>query len=243
MPRTNLAAAVRNWWSDQRQFSGIIVTATRLLIIGFEFLRDSLPDRRRQRFGDFDYDWEYRVDTTSANVTWQSRLIGLLSSPYQPVDPELFREMMASAAIHFSDFVFLDIGSGKGRALLLASEYPFQRVIGIELLPELNAIAQQNIARFAGRNPQCARIESFCCDAAEFALPEIPLLLFFNNPLRESTLLRVLNSLQSSLRTAPRHIVVLYANPTFERAIMDSGIFRKTIETHQYAVFENDFDR
>lgn len=240
-PRISLAAVVRSWWRDQRQSVGVFIAATRLATIGFEFVRDSLPARRRQRFGDIDYDWEYRVDTTSANVTWQSRLIGLLNSPYQPIEADLFRQMMASTAINFSDFVFLDIGSGKGRALLLASEYPFQQVIGIELLPELNAIAQQNIASFAGRNPLSTRVESVCCDAAEFALPQVPLLVFFNNPLRESTLTRVIRNLEDSLRNTPRPIVVLYANPTFERVIMNSGVFRKTTETHQYAIFQNDF--
>ena len=114
-----------------------------------EFLRDSLPDRKRERFGDADYDWDYRVDTTSANVGWRARLIGFFNSAYQPIEAEIFREMMNRLAIDFSRLTFIDIGSGKGRALLLASEYPFRRIIGIELLPDLNRIAQENIRAYS----------------------------------------------------------------------------------------------
>jgi SAM-dependent methyltransferase len=241
--RSSLAAAVRNWWRDQRQSAGIIATARRLTTIGFQFLRDSLPDRRRQRFGDIDYDWEHRVDTTSANVSWQSRLVGLLSSPYQPIDPDLFRETMKNANVDPSHFTFIDIGSGKGRALLLAAEYPFQRVIGIELLPELDEVARANIAKFSRRNPECGPIESICCDATEFVLPEVPSLIFLNNPLPHAELSRLVRKLESSVQTAPRDILLLYANPILERVLKHSNIFRKSVSTHQYAIFRNDISR
>ena len=41
--------------------------------------------------------------------------------------------------------VFLDVGAGKGRAMLVASEYPFLRVEGVELNPKLADIARRNI--------------------------------------------------------------------------------------------------
>lgn len=211
------------------------------MAIGFEFLRDSLPDRRRQRFGDVEYDWEYRVDTTSANVTWRSRLIGLLNSPYQPVEADLFREMMAKAEIDYTQFTFIDIGSGKGRALLLASEYPFQRVIGIEFLPELNAIAEQNIRKFSQRNPGCGVIELICCDATEYKWPKAPLLVFLNNPLPEEGLRKLILELEYSVRDAPRPVFVLYANPVLERIVSGNQVFEKLTGTQQYAIFRNDW--
>ena len=42
--------------------------------------------------------------------------------------------------------VFLDVGAGKGRAMLLASQFPFLRVEGIELNPDLARIATANIS-------------------------------------------------------------------------------------------------
>ena len=122
----------------------------------WEFARESTPSRRRQRYGDVDYDWDFRVDTTSATVGWRDRLLGHFHSPYQPTEPTLFREMIESLMqvtpkINLSEFTFIDIGSGKGRALLMASQYPFQRILGIELLPELHRVAKEEYQQIQKR--------------------------------------------------------------------------------------------
>ena len=88
---------------------GFFASLRKLLFVAFEFLRDSLPDRRRARFGDTDYDWEHRVDTTSANVRWRARLLGLLNSAYQPIEPALFRQIMDSLDVDFRKFTFSNV--------------------------------------------------------------------------------------------------------------------------------------
>ena len=52
-----------------------------LLRVLAEFVRDSTPERLRQRYGDADYDWDHRVNTTSAAVGWRDRLLGVFHSP------------------------------------------------------------------------------------------------------------------------------------------------------------------
>jgi len=131
------------------------------------FLRDSTPARRRQRYGDIQFDFDHNVNTTGAAVGWRTRLRGLLGgSLYQPTDEALFREMMSALPIAYERFTFIDIGSGKGRALLMAAEYPFRRIVGVELLPELHAIARENIAKCADR-----RVELLCTDARDYEFP------------------------------------------------------------------------
>ncbi len=61
----------------------------------WDFLRDSTPERRRQRYGDVEFDWDFRVNTTSGTVGWRDRLLGVFHSPYQPTEPAVFHEMMA----------------------------------------------------------------------------------------------------------------------------------------------------
>lgn len=234
----NLISALREWWRDGRQTAGVLSRTSRLLAIVYQFLRDSMPDRRRQRFGDIDYDWEFRVDTTSANVGWRSRLIGLFNSAYQPIEPALFREIIGSLAVDFSEFTFVDIGSGKGRALLLAAEYPFKRILGIELLPELHAIAQQNIAKFMSERPGNAAIESVCGDATEFPLPDGPLVILLNNPLPERALRGFIAKVEASIKVAARPVFLIYANPVFESVLEESALLRKRAGTHQYSAFE-----
>src|SRR5947208_10434053 len=127
--------AVRYWWSRERQSSGRVRALWKLGSVFLEFTRESTPERRRRRYGDAEYDWEQRVNTTSGGVGARSRLLGLLHSEYQPIEPELFREIMARMEIDFDRFTFVDIGSGKGRALLLAAERPFRRIIEVGFCP------------------------------------------------------------------------------------------------------------
>lgn len=234
----SLTSAIRGWWRERRQQTNLLPTLTQFLTLFWEFARESLPNRRRQRYGDAEYDWEKRVDTTSATVNWHTRLLGLFNSPYQPIPPEQFREMMATLSIEFGQFTFIDIGSGKGRALLLASEYGFRRIIGIELLPELDRIAQENIRRLQERAVMAiAKIELICGDATEFPFPAEPCVIFLFNPLREDALLRVLARIEAPLRDTPRQLYVLYANPTSPETFGRSQLLNKICETRQYSVY------
>ena len=144
-----IVPTIQRWWKENSSRDGFFSTLKRLVSTLWEFARESTPSRRRQRYGDVEYDWDFRVDTTSATVGWRDRLLGHFHSPYQPTEPALFREMLdsllASAKFGFREFTFIDIGSGKGRALLMASDYPFRRILGIELLPELQPLRRRTI--------------------------------------------------------------------------------------------------
>ena len=242
--KLSLIPAFANWWRQQRKQTSTLAAFHRLLIILHEFLRDSLPARRRQRYGDIDFDWEHRVDTTGATITRRTRLLGLLSSPYQPIPPEQFREMMSALLDHlgpatdFSQFAFIDIGSGKGRALLLASEYGFRRIIGIELLPELDRVARENARAFPHRGTH-SEIELHCGDATTFDFPAEPAVIFLFNPLPEVALRTVLGNLERSLRQNPRPVYVAYANPIFERTITSNPFLVGMGGTHQYLLFRS----
>jgi len=183
-----------------------------------------------------EYDWEHRVNTTSGTVRWRERLLGVFHSPYQPTDEALFKEMMASLPIDFSEFTFVDLGSGKGRTLLMASEYPFRRIVGVEILPELHRAAEENIASYQSTTQQCTQVESVCADASEFDLPEGPLVLYLFNPLPEAGLKRMLENLEESLLRHPRTVYVLYQNPLLERVLEGSSLLKGRGGTHQYSI-------
>ena len=201
------------------------------------FLRDSTPSRRRSRYGDVDYDWEHRVDTTGATVGWRDRLLGVFHSPYQPTDPALFAEMMESLRFGLSGFTFIDVGSGKGRTLLMAAEYPFRRVVGVELLPSLHRVAVENLKKLAAEGKTAGQVEAVCGDAAEFEFPEEPVVLYLFNPLPEGALRRMVAKLDESLDRRPRPFWVLYANPLLEAVVADSRHLKRVSGTGQYAVY------
>jgi len=165
------------------------------------------------------------------------RLLGLLHSPYQPIDPALFHEMLAALEVDLRQCTFIDVGSGKGRALLLAMEYPFRKILGVELLPELNQIAQENICKLSGPGRGHEVVEAICTDATEFSFPPDPLVVLLFNPLPETGLRKLMRNLERSLRENPRSVHVIYANPVFEEIVGNTPLLTKVAETHQFAIF------
>jgi hypothetical protein len=186
-----------------------------------------------------DFDWDYRVNTTSATLTWHDRLLGVLNSSYQPTEELLFREMLDSLNIDFRDFTFIDLGSGKGRTLLMASSYPFRCILGIELLLGLHQVAQQNIANYRSDSQLCHELRSICIDAREFVFPVESMVLYLFNPLPAQGLDDVLDNLETSLLTNPRRIHLIYHNPEHEQLLTQRAFLRKTGGTHQYSLFSN----
>lgn len=247
IPEPTLAAAIRDWWQRESSREGKFRAAKSFLAILWEFLRDSTPARRRSRYGDMDFDWERRVDTTGATVRTRDRLLGMFHSPYQPTEPALFHEMMDAlardASFNFSDFTFIDVGSGKGRALLLAADYPFKEIIGIELLPELHRIAEENISRYKSESQKCSRLLSILGDATQYAFTQGAILLYLFNPLPENGLRALLTRLQQNLtlnseKSTPA-LRISYHNPLLANVLDEFPFLQKIAHTHQYVIYSN----
>jgi SAM-dependent methyltransferase len=242
-PQISLSRSARRWWNEVAEREGRLKAARQLVTALWEFVRDSTPERRRQRYGDADYDWEHRVNTTSAAIGWRDRLLGVFHSPYQPTESALFHEVIDALRqqIHsdFRDFLFVDLGSGKGRTLLMASDYPFRRIVGVELLPALHQAAQENLSKYRSESQKCFALESVCADATEFPFPAEPTVLYLFNPFPEAGLRRMIAHLERSLREHPRAVYVLYHNPLLEEVLGASAVLKKIAGTHQYAIYES----
>ena len=234
--------SAHRWWAAASSYEGRFRATGRLFAALWEFLRDSTPSRLRTRYGDADYDWDYRVNTTSGGVAWRDRLLGVFHSAYQPTDPAAFREMLATLVEHthlnFPDFTFLDLGSGKGRTLLMASDYPFRRILGVELLPGLDQIARENLRHYKKESQRCFAVETICADAATFPLPNEPLVVYLFNPFGEFLLRHVVANLEQTLRANPRPLYVLYHNPLLEHVLAESACLHKIAGANQYSVWK-----
>jgi SAM-dependent methyltransferase len=237
---TSLFGAAWRWWHDIAARDGRVAAARQLLSALWEFIRDSTPERKRQRYGDADYDWDHHVNTTSAAVGWRDRLLGIFHSAYQPSEPAVFHEMLDAlqqVGLDFRDFTFIDLGSGKGRTLLMASDYSFRRIVGVELLPALHRIAQENLSKYRREGQKCFALEAVCADAREFVFPAEPSVLYLFNPLPEAGLRQVMANLEESLRLNPRAVYVLYHNPLLEHVLSRSAAFTKVGGTQQYSIY------
>jgi predicted RNA methylase len=237
----SLARVIARWLRDSLRARGLSGTMHYLREQFVECFKDSLPERRRSRFGDIDYDCDHAVDTTWARLPISVRLREVFSERlYQPTVETEFAEIMQQlAAVDFERFTFIDMGSGKGRVLLMAAMYPFARVIGVEVQPQLHAIANRNIMAFSDPGRQSPLIESICADAREFEFPPGNLVVYLFNPFPDYVLREVLAKLVASARREPRQIYVLY-NAPFERQefehIPDMRSFHRTAQYELYRV-------
>ena len=143
---------------------------------------------------------------------------------YQPTPQRLLEKTLAALDIDHRQFTFIDFGSGKGRALLIASRLPFNRIIGIEFSPELHEIAVRNVAKYPVSARKCARIEPICADATLFSLPDEPSIFYFFNPFGPSVLAPVLDNIVRSLERHPRRSLFIYVNPRHPEVFAAAGI-------------------
>ena len=150
-------SASKQYWHDLCTREGPLAATTGLLKALWSFVRNSTPERQRRMYGDFDFDWEHRVNTMSGGVGWRERLLGALYSLYQPTEPAVFHEMLDAlqnlAKLDYAEFIFVDLGSGKGRTLMMASDYPFLRIIGVKLLPR-SIRSRGKTLHFTRANPE-----------------------------------------------------------------------------------------
>jgi hypothetical protein len=229
----------RHWREGVRYF-GLLRYLRELLSATWLALLELLPSRRKARFGDLDFDWEHSVNTTRSNVRFQTQLItGVTGRAYFATEPWLFEQIMQALPIDFSIFTFVDLGAGKGRALLMAADYPFQRIVGVEFMPDLCQATQENIAGYSSDRQKCQQIEVRCMDARDFQFPTGPLVVYLFNPFSEPTFATVLENLRNSVEQAPRPVYIAYRFTEFEGLLAESGWLEKIAGKEQWAVYEN----
>lgn len=149
---------------------------------------------------------------------------------YWPVREKGFREMMAAVDEPLESLTFIDVGSGKGRGLLLAAEMGrFRRILGIEFSPGLCAVAEANVALFRRARPDATAPEVLCQDAMAYAFPPEPLCLFLFDPFGPAVLEPMVRNLVASLRQHPRPCRVAYYLP-MHRAVFESAGFTVVAE-------------
>lgn len=174
--------------------------------------------------------WTYLSDLDIPSPNW------IDGNDYAAIEPERFKSVLASFDIAFEGFTFIDFGSGKGRALLLASEFPFKRILGLEFSPELHRTAEENIRRYRSATQKCRDIQSLNVDFADCALPPEASVLFFFHPCRTRVLSEVVAEIGRSLLSHPRPLYIAYVAPTREQEqlFVSAGFFEKIFDNTEF---------
>lgn len=145
---------------------------------------------------------------------------------YEAIPERILRDILDGLNIDYSQFTFIDFGSGKGRALLIASDYPFRKIIGVEFAPALHQIANSNIAHYKSPTQKCRNIESICVDATSYELPDENIVAFLYTPFKPPVLSVVVNRLMTSVREFPRELVIAFygSEPNSLRILHETGL-------------------
>lgn len=128
------------------------------------------------------------------------------------------------------EFTFIDLGAGMGRAVLLASEYPFREAVGVELHPTLARIARKNAAAWRAAGRGLAPMRIVCGDAVEFRFPDGPCVAFLFNPFGAPVLRRLLSKLAKSFAGRAGELDVLYINNEHESVLKAQAGFRRMFQ-------------
>lgn len=161
------------------------------------------------------FDWRNGTDTlkrvslSHLNIPFASKDHG---AKHDPSPVFVLRKIFRQIGIQSSD-VFVDFGSGKGRSLLVAAEFPFRRLVGVEFSEDLCQIARENVRRYESRHPGMPPTEIRHADASHVLVEADWTLLYFFNPFDAQVMRLVLSNVERSYRAHPRRIRLLYCYP------------------------------
>jgi hypothetical protein len=196
---------------------------------------------------DASYDRTFGVKTSGLIARKHLDLEGVIkthAADYSATSPYEFKHAMSRLPINPEHYRFVDYGSGKGRVLLLAAEYPFINVRGIEASKSLHRIACSNIATYPADLVACRDVKSICGDAADYIPDPGPLVIFMFNPFDQVILDKVLQtiSVRSAGKAEPSYLI--YKNPEHHMTVMHSGCFAhmETLLGGDVAIYKTNFD-
>jgi predicted RNA methylase len=177
------------------------------------------------------FDWKYQIDTK----TWVSHEdliaendLAKYSGHYQPNCALLVKKVLKRLQPPKHQ-TFVDLGSGKGRIMILAAEYGFQKVKGVELSTNLSAITESNVKSYKTKTGNVADISVFNKDATSFEFEATDSVLFMYNPFNGVIFEKVINNIKLSLERHPRQLTIIYMLPT-EKEIIESTLEFSSIQ-------------
>lgn len=117
---------------------------------------------------------------------------------------------------------FIDIGSGKGRALFCAEYAGFNNLIGVELDKDLVDLANENTKLYLKKRKE-SHFKFICENALTFTIPENTSVFYFFNPFSEKIMEQVKNNISSYQQKTGAEVYVIYVNPKFKNVWLNAG--------------------
>jgi SAM-dependent methyltransferase len=181
-----------------------------------------VPQRLFRRVPTTDFDIRNGTQTEARVPLWKLRVpfaSARFGAEYRSPSEERIQDALSGIP---HDVTFVDLGSGKGRALIVAARLGFKRVIGVEFAPALADISTSNL-RITG-----ARAEVIVGDAGEWLPPTGPLCLYLYSPFS----IEVMRKVTDKIKNRRDETWVAYLNPTSATgcANLFDGILKRVAE-------------
>jgi SAM-dependent methyltransferase len=167
------------------------------------------------------FDRSYGISTNGFLPRWLLRsgtAADAHTTVYAGCQPSCLRQAL-SVVPRLESRAFVDLGCGKGRALVVASEFPFRRILGVELTPALAPIVRRNAAIVRRRYPKRTAIDVVEGDATEVQLPEGDLVIFLYNSFGQELVARLAARIEEAVEAGGREVFFVYENPACREVI------------------------
>lgn len=193
------------------------------------------------------FDKQFGVDTGGlipGRELYSGHRNDVFNTAYYGMAPSRFRRLMeywiadeSHAAIE--DYSFVDLGCGKGRAVMMASQYSFREVVGVELHAALARIAEANVAVWTAAGRSVCPVRIVCQDATEFAFPKGPCLLYLFHPFAAPVLKQLIERIETDFANRRGLLDLIYFNPEAGELLEAHGGF-ELLWTGTVALSEED---
>jgi len=187
------------------------------------------------------FDWRNRISTIGDVQPEEMKGAGrnlAFGRKYNPTTLRAGKRVFTELPVSdFSKYTFVDFGSGKGRMLFLAAEYPFRRIIGVEYAADLQEIAQQNIRRYRNSRQKCFDITSENLDAADFEFPRENSVFYFFSPFNRPVMEPLIQRLDRSVSDNPRDVLIVYLNPELSDVVESTENFKAIMRGQYYTMY------
>ncbi len=190
--------------------------------------------KKSEKPGVHPFDIEHGLDTSGligGSDLGTGHAHDMYNTAYYGMSPSRFRGAMdlwrsLPPLAPQESYTFVDLGCGKGRAVLLAAQMHFREVVGVEIHPELAEIARRNLRSWLTAGKVVSPTHMLCRDATEMDFPTGPCLLYLFNPFARPVVEQLLRRIEISFADRAGLLDIAYFNPECSAALQEFGGFR-----------------
>jgi SAM-dependent methyltransferase len=144
---------------------------------------------------------------------------------YQGAGYDVILKIFGDLAPGRENYHFVDIGCGKGRAVIVAENAGFNRITGIELHADLLRVASENLKSYTMKR-SASVITLLEINALNYEYKDEPAVYFMFNPFAAHVLKNVLLKILQNTRSETYFI---YMNPRFANVFAELGIKKQRV--------------